>query len=218
MAGYRLRDGLSFCRLGERSLFLDLHADRYFGLSPAIDGAFGKLIDGAGRGPDEDAALMRAQLVVPSAEDELPRPCDFPAPVEMASRLASAPPSRALILAVLARRAFWTFRLRHRPLAANLGALSRRKRSLVAKSIGPMAVARLVEAYQRASLLVSSHDQCLATSMSLMSDLLSLGIRADLALGVKLNPFQAHCWVQLDGTVVSDELDAVRPFTPIHVI
>ena len=36
--------------------------------------------------------------------------------------------------------------------------------------------------------------------------------------GVKLRPFQAHCWVQVGDAIVTDRLDVVRNFTPIRVV
>ena len=57
---------------------------------------------------------------------------------------------------------------------------------------------------------------CIAASMALMAALAARGANPTLVLGVKLDPFQAHCWVELAGTVLNDAPDHVRPFTPIR--
>jgi hypothetical protein len=43
----------------------------------------------------------------------------------------------------------------------------------------------------------------------------SNGYEARLVLGVKLRPFGAHCWVEHEHMVVSDQLEMIHPFTPI---
>jgi hypothetical protein len=36
-----------------------------------------------------------------------------------------------------------------------------------------------------------------------------------MVIGVKLRPFQAHAWVVCDGSLISDPLATITPFTPI---
>ena len=38
------------------------------------------------------------------------------------------------------------------------------------------------------------------------------GIPAELVLGVRTFPFEAHAWVELDGRVLNDDLDHVGRF------
>ncbi|KFL46071.1 hypothetical protein IL54_1484 [Sphingobium sp. ba1] len=117
----------------------------------------------------------------------------------------------------LVARVHWTLRVRYCPLAANIDRLARRKD---APALRPRptsaAIARLAEAHRRAGLILSARDQCLPTSMALMATLTARGANPTLVLGVKLDPFQAHCWVELAGTVLNDAPDHVRPFTPIR--
>jgi len=37
-------------------------------------------------------------------------------------------------------------------------------------------------------------------------------------IGIRPDPFLAHCWVQHKGLVLNDDIDNVRTFTPILVI
>ena len=48
--------------------------------------------------------------------------------------------------------------------------------------------------------------------------MISDGLIPELVLGVKLRPFEAHCWVQYGDLLVSDHLGTVEPFTPILVL
>jgi len=47
---------------------------------------------------------------------------------------------------------------------------------------------------------------------------LSRGLAADLVVGVRLNPFAAHSWVQAGSHVLNDRMDSVRTYTPVLVL
>lgn len=220
MAGYRLRTGLSFCRINNRTLFLDLPADRYFGLSGPLDRAFQALLDTGATDPAL-APLVQRGLIIPCAEDRRPSPCPTASPgPKLPTQME--PPARpsllALVMALFAR-VHWALRVRYCPLAANIDQLARHK-DAAAPTPEPTAAAaaRLAEAHRRAGLILSARDQCLPTSMALMAALTKRGARPRLVLGVKLDPFQAHCWVELAGTVLNDAPDHVQPFTPIRMV
>jgi hypothetical protein len=79
------------------------------------------------------------------------------------------------------------------------------------------AQARFVAAAWQSERLWSAQNRCLPRSLALASALRSAGGAARLVIGVRLNPFAAHAWVQ-DGTIVlNDTLDHVLLFTPILV-
>ena len=56
------------------------------------------------------------------------------------------------------------------------------------------------------------------TSLALLDFLARRGVFADLVLGVKLNPFGAHSWVQTGPVVLNDAVDHVNAHTPILVV
>jgi hypothetical protein len=219
MAGHRLRDGLSFCRIGERSLFLDLVADRYFCLSAPLDRAFSALCGTEPADPALASTLVEMGILIASRDALSPSPCAARSWTTTAKSDPHARPSIASIAMALARRALWSRRVGRRPLAQNVQYLERQKQKGARTGPPPpAAIARIEGAYRRAALIVPTRDRCLATSMALMSALMAQGARADLVLGVKLDPFQAHCWVELDGAVIGDEPDLLRPFSPILVV
>jgi len=218
MAGYSLRDGLSFCRIGKRTLFLDLQADRYFGLGGPLDTAFQALLD-TGTTDPALAILVEMDILVPNPEYGLPGPCPAasPAPILAPPSEPPARPSLRAIARALVARVHWTLRVRYCPLAANIDRLARRKDAPAStRGPTPATIARLAEAHRRAGLILSARDQCLPTSMALMAALAARGANPTLVLGVKLDPFQAHCWVELAGAILNDAPDHVRPFTPIR--
>ena len=218
MAGYRLRTGLSFCRIDNRTLFLDLQADRYFGLGARLDRAFQALLD-TGAADHALAILVDRGLIIPCPQDGLPSPCPIASPGPILPP-PSQPPARPSLLAIaraLVARVHLTLRVRYCPLAANIDWLARRKDAAASKrGPAPATIARLAEAHRRAGLILSARDECLPTSMALMAALTAQGANPTLVLGVKLDPFQAHCWVELAGAVLNDAPDHVRPFTPIR--
>jgi hypothetical protein len=63
--------------------------------------------------------------------------------------------------------------------------------------------------------LVPYAPNCLTDSLALVRWLGRSG--ASLVFGVKLEPFSAHCWVQLDELLLNDRADTVAQFQPVRV-
>jgi len=213
--GYMLRPGISFCRVGDRFLFLDLGRDRYFALADIADRVFAALLAGDQIGDDDAGRLVAQGLLVETPGAERPLPTRLPsAPASSLLDLAAAA-SRGGGTAALARRLLVAAELRATSLAGALSRLALRKERQ-ARNAGaaadPLPVAR---AFAAAALIVPARDRCLTTSLALAHRLISLGHAPDLVLGVKLRPFQAHCWVQLGAVLPGDRVDVVRNFTPI---
>jgi hypothetical protein len=83
--------------------------------------------------------------------------------------------------------------------------------------LSPQAM-REVQAFERARLLRSAAGRCLPRSIALALCLARRRCRAHLVLGVKLAPFAAHSWVQVQDAVLGDELEEVLRYTPILVV
>lgn len=56
---------------------------------------------------------------------------------------------------------------------------------------------------------------CLFDSLALMHYLARCKVYATWVFGVREDPFSAHCWVQVDSTVLNDYCDRVAEYTPI---
>jgi Transglutaminase-like superfamily len=59
---------------------------------------------------------------------------------------------------------------------------------------------------------------CLRDSFLLMKLLTKHGVSADWVFGVKTDPFEAHCWVQIGDLVVNDDCERTSRFHPILVV
>jgi hypothetical protein len=79
------------------------------------------------------------------------------------------------------------------------------------------AQARFVAAAWQSKRLWSAENRCLPRSLALANALRNAGGAARLVIGVRLNPFAAHAWVQDGAIVLNDTLDHVLLFTPILV-
>jgi hypothetical protein len=222
--GFVLERDISFCQSGGRVIFLDLQRDRYFCLGREAEGAFKRLAAGEALTASEAAALTAAgrQGWLSRVEGSpcVPVACARPPDVretaleERGSRpdLRCLPP--ILFDLVAARRD-----LRRRKLKDIVRHLEGRKAAtkLVAAR-STERVQRIAATFQWSGLLSTLHDQCLPRSLAMMRHLVRHGHRPMLVFAVMTRPFAAHCWVQLGETVLNDQLDHVRKFTPILVV
>lgn len=221
--GYTLRAGTSFCTVQDQMVFLDIEADRYFCLS----GRAQALIEGLRAGAEAKAAdvvlldaLVRDGTLVRSDTDIAPTPC--------AARYTA---SDSLLDAALPRVSLGGFAralggVAAATLALRLGTLGAVLRSVErAKTMTAVAaddrsdrLRAIATAHHRTELVASPKGQCLPRSVALTHHLLGTGVRVDLIIGVKLFPFEAHCWVQDRANLVNDRVERVSAFTPILVI
>lgn len=81
-----------------------------------------------------------------------------------------------------------------------------------------LAARALIASSWLARRLWSSRDRCLPRSLALTHALRTQGCAAQLVIGVAMQPFAAHAWVQDDDRVVNDTLDHAALFTPILVV
>jgi hypothetical protein len=213
-----LREGVSFCRIGEQHIFLDLQTDRYFGLGRSVDQALARdLLEGSSTEIVRDA-LLQAGVLSDAGGLSLTACGKRPA-----SRALPLPPraSHRSVLWALTQRLRWSLILRQAPLAQCVSRLQQRREQLptsVTTSDAKLsALSELGRSYRQAGLIWSEHGRCLATSLALADEAIGIGVPAQLVFGIQLGPFQAHCWVEVQGMLVSERADRVAPFTPILV-
>ncbi|WP_162986879.1 lasso peptide biosynthesis B2 protein [Sphingomonas paeninsulae] len=218
---YILPPNLSVCDAGGQRVFLDVAADRYFALSPAIDATFRRLVDAAEPEPGDAGRLegLVARGILCSAPgDARPGYCKAPrTPRSDRDSFPDSEPRRLMTLAAVAMLGRTIVDLRVRSLERVLASVTKAKRHTVATAVTGCA-ARHAVAFSHVDRLVSSLDRCLPRSIALARAMIADGIVPDLVLGVKLRPFEAHCWIQHDDLLVSDHLGAIAPFTPILVL
>lgn len=218
-----LAPGISFVEQDGERVFLDLYRDRYFALGKPADAAFTALTRGK---PDEDERarllkLVEANVLIDAPFGDNPRPCRQPAMVLSALDAAdkTAPSPWQVVVAswsvVRAKR-----RLKTRPLAFNVERLRQLKTWMAAdvRRARPGEREAIAAAFGAAGRLVATLDECLPLSFAMARLCLKARLDAQMSIGVKLRPFEAHAWVSVEGVVVSDRLDNVRPFATILLI
>lgn len=218
-----LAPGISFVEQHGERIFLDLKRDRYFALGDAADDAFTALTHGK---PDAEQQarlrkLVEANILVDLPFGENPRPCRQPALIGSAlDAVELSAPSRWQVLV-----AGWSItrakrRLKSRSLAANIERLRTLKQSTAPDLRPPREgeCTTIAATFAAAARLVPTLDQCLALSFAMARACLGQGLDTQLAIGVKLRPFEAHAWVSIEGIVLSDRLDNVRPFASILLL
>jgi hypothetical protein len=83
----------------------------------------------------------------------------------------------------------------------------------------PEAVWHAASAYERLRPFgFTAEDKCLQDSLALTNYLASENVLGRWVIGVKIRPFGAHSWVQSGPTVLNDQPDHVRRYTPILVV
>ncbi len=191
---------------GERIVFLDTLADRYFCLP----------------GPENRAAfrhLDRQKQKRWHQPPELPRPTGWQRPAQSWSDTQNSGFDLALVA-----RAIWVQRRIERRIAAKpLSAVLEETRLRLDRCSQDHATLdgraqRWVRAFAQARLLRTAADRCLPRSIALAICLAATGTRATLVIGVQLPPFAAHSWVQFGDMVVNDSAEEARRFEPILVI
>lgn len=222
--GFVLDRDISFCVTGGRVIFLDLCRDRYFCLHREVESAFKRLVAG-----DVLTASAEAELTSAGREgwlsrvDEspcVPATCAPPPGVSTSAlRGRNAAPDFRSLPPILFHLAIARKDVRRKNLRDIVRLLERQKGAIDPAAPCPTAwVQRASAAFQWSGLLSTLHDQCLPRSLAMMRYLIRHGQQPMLVFAVMTRPFAAHCWVQLGETVLNDQLDHVRKFTPILVV
>jgi hypothetical protein len=220
MQAYGLRAGVHYCVANGVTTFLDVDADRYFGLPAKCQSAFSYLVEN-GAVPDAHVAalspLTAAKLLVPTdIPDRFPLPTTVPEVRESVLDVIDARTSpwkfiRAWLCQGEAKRD-----LSRMPLSQVLANLSNKKARVGQYSVPPSHKA--VAAFLGTSIVTQSHDQCLPRSIAMVNYLAHYACHPLFVIGVRNNPFEAHAWVQYDGMALNDDVEKISRFTPILAI
>lgn len=218
--GYHLRTGISCCRLSGRLIFLDRQKDRYFGLSDPLEQAMSAMIEGRPLEADRITALIEHGLIVErtGGPDQL-APIAWPVAGRSLLEVTPAPRTVRAMIAPAARQRLARWGIGFAGFDRMIRRLERAKTRLKpGRDADVSRVAEIAERHRSAAIIASALGQCFPNSYALARELISKGVAVDLVLGVKLRPFEAHCWVELDGAIVNDSTDTIAKFAPILVI
>jgi hypothetical protein len=216
---YQLCEQVLFCVTGGRAVFLDARRDRYFCLNGDAELAFRALLNAEPTPPKGLKDLVRSQLIEEGEGGGPPMAAVSPA---RPTRSVLEEPSAAAIRRAGAIEVAWRVaaaraRVKRRAFAAIVDHVQARKPRAAARtaSDAPLAWAA---AFNTARRIAPIKPLCLPDSLALLDFLAHRRVFADLVLGVKLNPFGAHCWVQTDQVILNDAVDRVNAHTPILVV
>lgn len=218
---YRFGNGVHWCACGGRIVFLDLREDRYSCLPRTSEAAFNRFVHG---GLERDDAPRLQPLVARGMliEDPLaPPPGPPPAvPPVLENFLDELEPLRRMldVATAVASQLRWTLRLRLRPLATIATMIETRVRRRPTSGVPDRRIARIISALECSSLVLPSANRCLVRALALHDLCCRSGVRPLLVFGVRVDPFRAHCWVQLNGKVLIGDFEQVRLFTPIAAL
>lgn len=213
---YTASPTLSFCILEGTVIVLDIEADRYFALG-ATRGA--QII--AGLAGKEEVA--RTHVSGPALTGDR-----FAGALYVDRQLHASAPQTHLH----ARQSGVFARTSERWQAAclQIAALVRLKilgfektlrwATQDAASVEDRAGARdaVIAAHRWARSVLPFKDACLPASLALSRGLHRSGSSYAIVVGVKINPFAAHCWVEAEDAVLNDDLETIRQFTPIRIV
>jgi hypothetical protein len=221
--GYALPAHLSFCLVGGRAVFLDLAQDRYFKLEGDRDRLFQALLR-SGEGLEADVeTLIRLGVIRRAGAGGSLQPAKAAVAKHSVPEMETPgqPAGLGLTLEVALVVAMAGWRLRRMPIARVLARLRARARALspsgAETEAGPELLA-LAARFHRARRSAPIDTVCLLDSIALVDFLARRRISARLVMGVKLNPFSAHCWVQHGDVILNEALDRAGAYTPILVI
>lgn len=218
-----LRDDLFFCLTDRCAIFLDLAANRYFGLTGSADLAFRRIIAGDGLDPRLERALrplLAKGLMIPTDRAIVLAPVKIAEPASSMSGVVARSPLGTIVTA-LGHRVRIAIEMRLAGLKAMVRKRQERKAlnspSNAASGISP-AIEQVVAAHQRVDDLIGGANHCLVRSLAMIDHLAGQGYYPELVIGIRTGAFSAHCWVQSGTTVLNDAVDRVRLFTPIMVL
>lgn len=210
---FRLRDGLSYCFVGKQMVFLDIREDRYFGLSSGAAALFAAVV--AGVADAEDLAGTPVARLVET--------CDFPGSItpiaiDVPSQSTWSGCERKLSVSNAVEIALAHFEALYRLRFQSLNRVLARIATPPVSLSSNVDISAAVIAFRRSDAFIGRQDRCLLKAVALAIYLRRRGIPSRLVIGVALRPFHAHCWVQTDDRLLSEESEVVSGFVPILAI
>lgn len=217
MTYWRLQPDIYAADVGGDLVFLDAAGNQYSCLSRDDAGAIIRAFSGTAE-PD-DAVLvcevMEAGLITEAAAGA-PAPPGQPRASALSDYYAYAPAAPRPSVRSLLYAAFAALET-----AFEMGLRGPKAwfaRTSFVTDIPLTRVCTLAAQFERVRPLFPKTGRCLPKSMFLLAYLRRNGIHADWVFGVQTYPFEAHCWVEYQGVVLSDTLEHVRWYTPIAAL
>ncbi len=234
----RLADHVRACRVGDRMIFLDMLRSKYIGVGgpqlPALSAAMSIRwsADDTAVAPVQPAVLdewlhcldkQRLLSNAPSSEPVRQQPMLLEAVAGLSAddedlAAGSEWPNLVRLWRATIVTAAW---LRWRNLVdiANRVEALRTRHGRRGEGFAADTTRASAASYLRLRpFALTSQDRCLYDSLALVHFLATQGQFAQWVIGVRLNPFAAHSWVQSGGVVLNDQPERVRRYQPILIV
>lgn len=218
----RLRDNLYCCLCGERAIFLDADSGRYFCLSESLNNSFRSLWFGGARDliTGECLAPLLSQGIVcttatgdePIARSTLPLPTK-----ELAAEPEFSIALWASIIIAQITAGIVTRRRRFAEIIRGIETRRRQARTAVAED-SEQRLRSIAAGFRVMDRMFRPKDRCLARSLAFLAVCNRYGIFPTLVIGVRTNPFVAHCWVQAGDCVLTGDYEQARLFVPLMAV
>ena len=230
------------CSTINGAVFLDLRANKYLGISAEDMERLGALVAGwptssvghANEGPEtgsEDSQLLakslqdRGLLTSRASEGKSASPPSIP-PVESTAREFDSDQQRSLRLIHLTRfmkayayaRLALRFSSLEKIIARLQDARANQRSRLSSGNDAPDAIEMTLVYSTLRSFVYQRSDNCLLDSFALLVFLNMSAIYPNWVFGVRLCPFEAHCWIQNGNMALNTSVEETREFTPIMII
>lgn len=219
-------DNLHFCITGDRAIFMDVGANRYFCLNREADELFRSAVARHDElDPDGAATLWTLALhlgLVPPSADRLAHVATRPDPPtgDLVHCVRRRPKPGQILSTIFDLLAAGSLQRGH-DLVMIRRRLAQRRRPVIAPAdadaMADIAV-DILAAFAWCDLLFGRTDRCLPRALAFIAACNRRGLFPSLVFGVRTNPFAAHCWAQLGPIVLNDSLEHVRVYTPIAVL
>ncbi|WP_183618935.1 lasso peptide biosynthesis B2 protein [Novosphingobium fluoreni] len=209
---------MSYCRVDETAVFLDVRRNRY----SALPWAAAKPIvhHDPGATPSRLTQRMEAWgwFDDPSAKPR-PRQPDPVALEELGPDFRNGHTSPRLLAQSLWLLGCLRVQLAARRLEQVLTQVSIRNSAITDSiSFEPDVLAPTLAAFRTIERYALRNDTCLLRSLALQAALAKQSLASSLVIGVKLHPFEAHCWLQHGTTLLNDTVERIGLFVPIRVV
>ncbi len=226
------------CLADDHYVFLDLRNDQYSCLGRTESNMLKGLLNGhqvtcdhpsdirliKPRDSDSSATiytLLKKGLIVDNAVDgKLPmQPSVAPPAASLMESSTTTQPSFSLtdIWRFFSAAASASKDLRWRSIEETVRTVENRKSSRATVS-DSRTISGLFEIFQALRPYYPRPYLCLFDSLALVHFLARYELFPLWVYGVTIEPFHAHCWVQVDDWLVNDTVDNVRDYTPIMCI
>lgn len=224
---YRLRDDVSFCRIDDHLVFLDLQEDRYFRLAEPTENALISYMSGCGRVEAGLYSLIDTGLLIegqPPGGRIQATFLDGPARSALEEEVPAGRLCSAIYLEVLGTVFSTRWRLKRKKLKQVIDQATARQHNRADSFAIPTSgtlesdLLHAVGLFRRARQHVPIGTSCLLDSLSLLQFLARRGLPGRLVFGVTLEPFSAHCWIQVGNLALNETVGEASAHTPIRVL